>query len=95
MSRHSPVIRNPAHARKIALPLAGPGPSLVPRPSRAPCERGSGITKYGSTLYIGMDEVLAHYACTFENSDLHFHFQGYLYKVGILGCAESACSENG
>ena len=23
------------------------------------------ITKYGSTLYIGMDEVLAHYACTF------------------------------
>ena len=33
------------------------------------------ITKYGSTLYIGMDEVLAHYACTFENSNLHFHFQ--------------------
>ena len=33
------------------------------------------ITKYGSTLYIGMDEVLANYACTFENSDLHFHFQ--------------------
>ena len=33
------------------------------------------ITKYGSTLYIGMDKVLAHYACTFENSDLHFHFQ--------------------
>ena len=33
------------------------------------------ITKYGSTLYIGMDEVLAHYACTFEISDLHFHFQ--------------------
>ena len=33
------------------------------------------ITKYDSTLYIGMDEVLAHYACTFENSDLHFHFQ--------------------
>ena len=28
-----------------------------------------------STLYIGMDEVLSHYACTFENSDLHFHFQ--------------------
>ena len=27
------------------------------------------------TLYIGMDEVLAHYACTFENSNLHFHFQ--------------------
>ena len=33
------------------------------------------ITKYGSTLYIGMDKVLAHYACTFENSNLHFHFQ--------------------
>ena len=33
------------------------------------------IIKYGSTLYIGMDEVLAHYACTFESSDLHFHFQ--------------------
>ena len=33
------------------------------------------ITKYSSTLYIGMDEVFAHYACTFENSDLHFHFQ--------------------
>ena len=33
------------------------------------------ITKYGNTLYIGMDEVLTHYACTFENSSLHFHFQ--------------------
>ena len=33
------------------------------------------ITKYGSTLYVGMNEVLAHYACTFENFDLHFHFQ--------------------
>ena len=33
------------------------------------------ITKYSSTLYIGMDKVLAHYACTFKNSDLHFHFQ--------------------
>ena len=31
--------------------------------------------KYGSTLYIGMDEVLANYACTFEISDLHFYFQ--------------------
>ena len=30
---------------------------------------------HGSTLYIGMDEILAHYACTFEISDLHFHFQ--------------------
>ena len=36
---------------------------------------GISITKYSSTLYIGMDEVLAHYACTFENSNLHFHFQ--------------------
>ena len=26
------------------------------------------ITKYGSTLYIGMDKVLAHYACIFKNS---------------------------
>ena len=33
------------------------------------------IIKYGSTLYIGMDEVLAYYACTFEISDLHFYFQ--------------------
>ena len=33
------------------------------------------ITKYSSTLYIGMDEVLAHYACTFEILDLHFYFQ--------------------
>ena len=33
------------------------------------------ITKYGSSLYIGMDEVFSHYASTFENSDLHFHFQ--------------------
>ena len=32
------------------------------------------FTKYGSTLYIGMEEVLAHYACTFKNSNLHFHF---------------------
>ena len=23
------------------------------------------ITKYGSTLYMGKDEILAHYACTF------------------------------
>ena len=30
---------------------------------------------YNSTSYIGMDEVLAHYACTFEISDLNFHFQ--------------------
>ena len=33
------------------------------------------VTKYGSTLYIGMDEVVAHYACTFENSHLYFYFQ--------------------
>ena len=29
---------------------------------------GCRVTKYGSTLYIGMDEVLTHYACTFKNS---------------------------
>ena len=34
------------------------------RARATPC----GITKYSSTLYIGMDEVLAHYACTLENS---------------------------
>ena len=33
------------------------------------------ITKYDSTLYIGMvHKVLAHYVCTFEILDLHFHF---------------------
>ena len=32
------------------------------------------ITKYGSTLYIGMDEVFQHHAHTFEKSDLNFHF---------------------
>ena len=26
-------------------------------------------------IIIGMDVVLAHYACTFENSNLHFHFK--------------------
>ena len=30
--------------------------------------------KLSGTLYKGMDEVLAHYGCTFENSDLHFNF---------------------
>ena len=30
-----------------------------------------------STLYIGMDKVLAHYVCTFENADLHFHFHTF------------------
>ena len=39
------------------------------------CAWSCHITKYGSTLYIGMGEVLANYACTFEISDLHFHFQ--------------------
>ena len=39
------------------------------------CGKRLHITKYSSTLYIGMDEVLAHYACTFETSDLHFNFQ--------------------
>ena len=33
------------------------------------------ITKYGSTLYIGMGEVFQHYAHTFEKSNLNFHFQ--------------------
>ena len=33
------------------------------------------ITKYGSTLYIGMDEVSQHHAHTFEKSNLNFHFQ--------------------
>ena len=45
---------------------------------REVCEgynRVNRVTKYGSTLYIGMDEVLAHHACTFENSDLQFYFQ--------------------
>ena len=32
------------------------------------------ITKYSSTLYIGMDEVFQHHAHTFEKSDLNFHF---------------------
>ena len=33
------------------------------------------ITKYGSTLYIGMDEVLQHHGHTFEKSNLNFWFQ--------------------
>ena len=33
------------------------------------------ITKYGSTLYIGMDEVSQHHAHTFEKSNLNFHFK--------------------
>ena len=33
------------------------------------------ITKYGSTLYIGMDEVFQHHAYTVEKSNLNFHFQ--------------------
>ena len=32
-------------------------------------------TKYGSALYIGMNDVLDHHACLFKNSNLHFHFQ--------------------
>ena len=32
-------------------------------------------TSSQSTVVLWMDEVLAHYACTFKNSDLHFHFQ--------------------
>ena len=42
------------------------------------------ITKYGSTLYIGMDEVLAHYVCTFENSDLHFHLIVHLWHHRMI-----------
>ena len=58
------------------------GATLSPRAStfakkkRGPRPLGStpeSANEYGSTLYIGMDEVLAHYACTFENSDLHSH----------------------
>ena len=30
------------------------------------------ITKYDSTLYIGMDKVFQHHAHTFEKSDLNF-----------------------
>ena len=33
------------------------------------------ITKYGSTLYIGMDEVSQHHGHTFEKSNLNFQFQ--------------------
>ena len=48
----------------------------VVRLTHAPgAERGPAIMRSQSTLYIGMDEVLAHYACTFKNSNLHFHFQ--------------------
>ena len=39
------------------------------------------IIKYGSTLYIGMDEVFQHHAHTFEKSDLNFHFQCELSSV--------------
>ena len=38
------------------------------------CTNSLLITKYGSTLYIGMDEVFQHYAHTFEKSNLNFHF---------------------
>ena len=51
-------------------------PSSIPQSITVLCDiHKSIITKYGSTLYIGMDEVLAHYAGTFKNSNLHFHFQ--------------------
>ena len=33
------------------------------------------ITKYSSTLYIGMGEVFQHHAHTFEKFNLNFHFQ--------------------
>ena len=45
------------------------------------------ITRYGSTLYnIGMDEVLAHYACTFENSNNYVNLNdvvGHIYKPPV------------
>ena len=42
------------------------------------------ITKYGSTLYIGMDEVLAHYACTFKILDVHFHLMIHFQHCRII-----------
>ena len=39
------------------------------------------ITKYNSTLYIGMDEVLAHYACTFDDD----YYQCYYYSDCAFG----------
>ena len=45
------------------------------REPRESAEPGELFTKYGSTLFIGMNDVLAHYACTFKNSNLHFHIQ--------------------
>ena len=43
------------------------------------------ITKYGSTLYIGMDKDFQHHAHTFEKSDLNFHFQVILLLKGSYG----------
>ena len=41
------------------------------------------ITKYGSTLYIGMDEVLAHYACTFQNLVSFLFIHPYIHSFLI------------
>ena len=57
-----------AHAAALPIPSVQSGDGLT----------GEGvhiITKYVSTLYIGMDEVFQHHAQTFEKSDLNFHFQ--------------------
>ena len=43
------------------------------------------ITKYGSTLYIGMDEVFQHHAHTFEEFDLNFHFQCEFRRMVAMG----------
>ena len=37
--------------------------------------QGGIITKYGSALYIGMDEVSQHHGHTFEKSNLNIQFQ--------------------
>ena len=40
-------------------------------------ETGSNNISLSQSVVVpmAMDEVLAHYACTFENSNLHIHFQ--------------------
>ena len=42
------------------------------------------ITKYGSTLYIGMDEVFQHHAHTFEKSSLNFVNSVLLPQISLL-----------
>ena len=65
--------------------LSDTGPQTVCQVQKAKrCRYLYNITKVGKCDdfcictfidVIGMDEVLAHYTCTFKNSDLHFHFQ--------------------